>query len=183
MARDYSLSATVPAPKTPIGEVLIDGEMHPVTCSEAWRRTWFEPVGVSLYGETGGEDITQAISDGGIVKLGVGTSGNYVQSVTGDPTKGLNVAGGAGEGSVNAVTLAQDIQVTGSPEFADVTITGDGAISALFVTVSGKVTKDATITAPETAHTVNATFSNTEIKGFLDDLGAVVEELRQAMNA
>ncbi len=183
MARDYALNATVPNPKTPIGEVEVDGKTIPVFCSDEWRRTWFEPVGVSLYGETGGEDVTQAIGSGGIVTLGVGTSGSYVEDISGDPTRGLNVAGGAGEGANNAITIAQDIQITASPEFADLTITGSGTISALFVSVAGKVTKDATITAPETAHTINAVFDNAEVQTALDNLGAVVEELRQAMNA
>lgn len=42
-------------------------------------------------------------------------------------------------------------------------------------------TANAFVAAATTAHTVSGTFSNTEIKGFLDALGTKINSLRTAM--
>lgn len=200
MARDYALNATVPAPRTPIGEAEFGGKRVPVFVSEEWRRQWFEPVGGSLFGETGEDDVTQGLGAGGEVVLGTGTSGNYVATISGDPTKGLNVAGGSGEGTTNAITLAQDIQTSATPAFDGLTINGnitvtgtvdgrdvaaDGtALDALPATIAGKVTKttsisDAPVDADE-AHTEPADFA--AVKTALDALAAKINAVGTQAN-
>jgi len=156
MARDYSLSAIVPPPGA--GFVEKDGELSVAA------RLFLESVGIALFGETGESDVTQGIGDGGVIELGVGTTGNYVAEISGDPTKGLSVAGGAGEGTTNAITLAQDIQPSASPTFANISITPGGtvdgrdvsadgtALDALPATIAGKVAKT-TIAALPTSGT------------------------------
>lgn len=193
MARDYALNAIVPAPGIPIGYLETEKGRVAVYVSEEWRRQWFEFVGVSLFGETGEEDVTQNIGAGGIVTLGTGTVGDYVESVSGNGATGVIVTGGTGEGSTPVVSLSQDLQASASPTFANIIVTGnvdgrdvsaDGAtLDGLVTTVADKVTKDATITAASEAHTLNATFDNAEVEAALNALGAIINEMRAAFNA
>lgn len=162
MARDFSLKTTVPAPRIPIGYAEFNGNRVPVYVSEDWRLLWFEKVSPALFGTTGEDDVTQGLNPGGTVTLGSGTDGDYVESISGDASKGVVVTGGSGEGSTPQVSLSQDLQASASPTFAALTIVGlingrniasDGAaLDALPASIAAKVSK-ATITALPTSGT------------------------------
>lgn len=155
--RTYDLNATVPAPGIPIGYIEAGQGRTPVYVSEEWRRQWFEPIGVSLFGETGELDVTQGIGDGGIITLGAGTDGNYVQSIS-SGGNGVSVAGGAGEGSTPVITLSQDLQASASPVFAALTLTGNltlgGTVAGRNIAADG--VKLDTIATGATANQTNA---------------------------
>ncbi len=70
--------------------------------------------------------------------------------------------------------------ITGTPT----TLSGYGITDGASDTeLAGKVTKDATITAASETHSLNATFSNTEVQDALNALGAVFNEMRTSFNA
>ena len=177
---------TIRASMPPINEPIAYVNDEPVYLPEPWRRL-FEFLYTAVFFQ--GTDPTQVLSEGGIT-LGSGTDGDYVESLTG--LTGVSVIGGSGEGSTPTIAIGQAVGTSDSPIFAGATINGnititgnvDGVdVSALATTVAGKVTKDASITAASESHSLNATFSNTEVETALNDLGAVINEMRTAFNA
>ena len=96
----------------------------------------------------------------GTVALGSGTSGNYVDNVTGGT--GVTVTGSAGEGWEPAISIGQDVSTTSDVTFAD--------IAATDVTASGNVVITGNLTVNGSTVTNSAT--NTTIEDALIELGS-----------
>ena len=160
MARDYTLNAIVPPPEVPFLEA--DG-----TVNEEWRLA-LEAVFTALFGPAGGEDVTRPLSGDG-VRLGQGTSGDYVAAVSGG--EGVGVAGGQGEGSNVIVSIGQPVGPADSPSFDGLTVGGQNILTAL----GGKVDR-AAISSAVSNHPTRTDFAG--VKGDLDALGAILLEIR-----
>ena len=96
----------------------------------------------------------------GTVALGSGTSGNYVDNVTGGT--GVTVSGSAGEGWEPAISIGQDVSTTSDVTFAD--------IAATDVTASGNVVISGNLTV--NGSTVTNSSTNTTIEDALIELGS-----------
>jgi len=96
----------------------------------------------------------------GTVALGSGTSGNYVDNVTGGT--GVTVSGSAGEGWEPAISIGQDVATTSDVTFAD--------IAATDVTASGNVVISGNLTV--NGSTVTNSSTNTTIEDALIELGS-----------
>ena len=94
------------------------------------------------------------------VALGSGTTGNYVDNVTGGT--GVTVSGSAGEGWEPAISIGQDVSTTSDVTFAD--------IAATDVTASGNVVITGNLTVNGSTVTNSAT--NTTIEDALIELGS-----------
>ena len=95
----------------------------------------------------------------GTVALGSGTSGNYVDNVTGG--SGVTVTGSAGEGWEPAISIGQAVSTTSDVTFAD--------IAATDVTASGNVVISGNLTV--NGSTVTNSSTNTTIEDQLIELG------------
>ena len=95
----------------------------------------------------------------GTVALGSGTSGNYVDNVTGGT--GVTVSGSAGEGWEPAISIGQSVATTADVTFAD--------IAATDVTASGNVVISGNLTVNGSSVTNSST--NTTIEDQLIELG------------
>ena len=95
----------------------------------------------------------------GTVALGSGTSGNYVDNVTGGT--GVTVTGSAGEGWEPAISIGQAVSTTSDVTFAD--------IAATDVTASGNVVISGNLTV--NGSTVTNSSTNTTIEDQLIELG------------
>jgi len=95
----------------------------------------------------------------GTVALGSGTSGNYVDNVTGGT--GVTVSGSAGEGWEPAISIGQAVSTTSDVTFAD--------IAATDVTASGNVVISGNLTVNGSSVTNSST--NTTIEDQLIELG------------
>ena len=162
MARDYTLSATVPPPEVPV--IGPDG-----TLTEEWR-LFLEALSTALFGPTGGEDVTQPIS-GGVV-LGVNTSGDYVATLSNGA--GVTVTGGKGEGSTAIISIGQDVSPTSSPSFSALTV---GGVNIL-IAVNGKVDR-VSLSDATTDHPTHTDFAG--VKADLDALGSKLNEVLTAL--
>ena len=91
----------------------------------------------------------------GTVALGSGTSGNYVDNVTGGT--GVTVSGSAGEGWEPAISIGQAVGTSDDVQFADVTASGN-------VVITGNLTVNGS--------TVTNSASNTTIEDALIELGS-----------
>ena len=96
----------------------------------------------------------------GTVALGSGTSGNYVDNVTGGT--GVTVTGSAGEGWEPAISIGQAVSTTSDVTFAD--------IAATDVTASGNVVISGNLTVNGSSVTNSST--NTTIEDALIELGS-----------
>ena len=96
----------------------------------------------------------------GTVALGSGTSGNYVDNVTGGT--GVTVTGSAGEGWEPAISIGQAVSTTSDVTFAD--------IAATDVTASGNVVITGNLTVNGSSVTNSST--NTTIEDALIELGS-----------
>ena len=96
----------------------------------------------------------------GTVALGSGTSGNYVDNVTGGT--GVTVSGSAGEGWEPAISIGQDVSTSSDVTFAD--------IAATDVTASGNVVISGNLTV--NGSTVTNSSTNTTIEDALIELGS-----------
>ena len=96
----------------------------------------------------------------GTVALGSGTSGNYVDNVTGGT--GVTVSGSAGEGWEPAISIGQDVSTSSDVTFAD--------IAATDITASGNVVVTGNLTVNGSTVTNSAT--NTTIEDALIELGS-----------
>ena len=96
----------------------------------------------------------------GTVALGSGTSGNYVDNVTGGT--GVTVTGSAGEGWEPAISIGQSVATTADVTFAD--------IAATDVTASGNVVITGNLTVNGSSVTNSST--NTTIEDALIELGS-----------
>ena len=96
----------------------------------------------------------------GTVALGSGTSGNYVDNVTGGT--GVTVTGSAGEGWEPAISIGQSVATTADVTFAD--------IAATDVTASGNVVISGNLTVNGSSVTNSST--NTTIEDALIELGS-----------
>ena len=96
----------------------------------------------------------------GTVALGSGTSGNYVDNVTGGT--GVTVTGSAGEGWEPAISIGQDVATTSDVTFAD--------IAATDITAGGNVVITGNLTVNGSSVTNSST--NTTIEDALIELGS-----------
>ena len=96
----------------------------------------------------------------GTVALGSGTSGNYVDNVTGGT--GVTVSGSAGEGWEPAISIGQDVATTSDVTFAD--------IAATDITAGGNVVITGNLTVNGSSVTNSST--NTTIEDALIELGS-----------
>ena len=85
----------------------------------------------------------------GTVALGSGTSGNYVDNVTGGT--GVTVSGSAGEGWEPAISIGQAVGTSDDVQFADVTASGNVVITGNLTVNGSTVTNSATNTTIEDA--------------------------------
>ena len=85
----------------------------------------------------------------GDVALGSGTTGNYVDNVTGGT--GVTVTGSAGEGWEPAISIGQAVATTSDVQFADVTASGNVVITGNLTVNGSTVTNSATNTTIEDA--------------------------------
>ena len=96
----------------------------------------------------------------GTVALGSGTSGNYVDNVTGGT--GVTVSGSAGEGWEPAISIGQDVSTSSDVTFAD--------IAATDIAASGNVVITGNLTVNGSSVTNSST--NTTIEDALIELGS-----------
>ena len=96
----------------------------------------------------------------GTVALGSGTSGNYVDNVTGGT--GVTVSGSAGEGWEPAISIGQDVATNSDVTFAD--------IAATDITAGGNVVITGNLTVNGSSVTNSST--NTTIEDALIELGS-----------
>ena len=96
----------------------------------------------------------------GTVALGSGTSGNYVDNVTGGT--GVTVSGSAGEGWEPAISIGQAVSTTSDVTFAD--------IAATDITAGGNVVITGNLTVNGSSVTNSST--NTTIEDALIELGS-----------
>ena len=94
------------------------------------------------------------------VALGSGTTGNYVDNVTGGT--GVTVTGSAGEGWEPAISIGQDVSTTSDVTFAD--------IAATDITAGGNVVITGNLTVNGSSVTNSST--NTTIEDALIELGS-----------
>ena len=83
----------------------------------------------------------------GTVALGSGTSGNYVDNVTGGT--GVTVSGSAGEGWEPAISIGQAVGTSDDVQFADVTASGNVVVTGNLTVNGSTVTNSATNTTIE----------------------------------
>ena len=114
-------------------------------------------TGIAVTYDDASAKINFVVAD---VALGSGTSGNYVDNVTGGT--GVTVSGSAGEGWEPAISIGQDVATTADVTFAD--------ISATDVTASGNVVITGNLTVNGSTVTNSAT--NTTIEDALIELGS-----------
>jgi hypothetical protein len=74
------------------------------------------------------------------ITLGTHTTGNYVQSVTGDTTNGLTVAGSGLESADITLTLAQGIKTDSNPQFNSLGIGTAASTTAGEIRATGDIT-------------------------------------------
>ena len=114
-------------------------------------------TGIAVTYDDASAKINFVVAD---VALGSGTSGNYVDNVTGGT--GVTVSGSAGEGWEPAISIGQDVATTADVTFAD--------IAATDVTASGNVVITGNLTVNGSTVTNSAT--NTTIEDALIELGS-----------
>ena len=114
-------------------------------------------TGITVTYDDASNKVNFAVSD---VALGSGTTGNYVDNVTGGT--GVTVTGSAGEGWEPAISIGQDVSTTSDVTFAD--------IAATDVTASGNVVITGNLTVNGSTVTNSAT--NTTIEDALIELGS-----------
>ena len=106
----------------------------------------------------------------GTVALGSGTSGNYVDNVTGGT--GVTVSGSAGEGWEPAISIGQAVGTSDDVEFADVTASGNVVITGNLTVNGSSVTNSSTNTTIEDA-LIELGSGNTGSNS--NDLGLILE--------
>ena len=106
----------------------------------------------------------------GTVALGSGTSGNYVDNVTGGT--GVTVSGSAGEGWEPAISIGQAVGTSDDVQFADVTASGNVVITGNLTVIGSSVTISSTITTIEDA-LIELGSGNTGSNS--NDLGLILE--------
>ena len=111
------------------------------------------------------------------VALGSGTTGNYVDNVTGGT--GVTVTGSAGEGWEPAISIGQAVATTDDVQFADVTASGNVVISGNLTVNGSTVTNSATNTTIEDA----LIELNSGAGSNANDLGLVLERGSTGDNA
>ena len=114
----------------------------------------------------------------GTVALGSGTSGNYVDNVTGGT--GVTVSGSAGEGWEPAISIGQAVGTTDDVEFADVTASGNVVITGNLTVNGSSVTNSSTNTTIEDA-LIELGSGNTGSNS--NDLGLILERGSTGNNA
>ena len=113
----------------------------------------------------------------GDVALGSGTTGNYVDNVTGGT--GVTVTGSAGEGWEPAISIGQAVATTSDVQFADVTASGNVVITGNLTVNGSTVTNSATNTTIEDA----LIELNSGAGSNANDLGLVLERGSTGDNA
>ena len=113
----------------------------------------------------------------GTVALGSGTSGNYVDNVTGGT--GVTVTGSAGEGWEPAIAIGQAVGTSDDVQFADVTASGNVVITGNLTVNGSTVTNSATNTTIEDA----LIELNSGAGSNANDLGLVLERGSTGDNA
>ena len=106
----------------------------------------------------------------GTVALGSGTSGNYVDNVTGGT--GVTVSGSAGEGWEPAISIGQAVGTSDDVQFADVTASGNVVITGNLTVNGSSVTNSSTNTTIEDA-LIELGSGNTGSNS--NDLGLILE--------
>ena len=106
MARDYFLGGVLPSPDTPLVDK--NGFM-----TEPWRLR-AEAEHTALFGDDGADDVTQSIP-----------TGSYLANVAATSGLGLSISGTPAAGWTATFTLAQDIRTSSSPQFVNMTATGN----------------------------------------------------------